>query len=74
MVVPEDHVRQVEKLSQNLFICPPHVSQIAALAALDAEDELNENVKVYKKVKVLLKELPEAGFTTFSPPDGAYVM
>ena len=73
MVVPEDHVRQVEKLSQNLFICPPHVSQIAALAALDAEDELNENVKVYKKNReILLKELPEAGFTTFSPPDGAF--
>ena len=73
MVVPEDHVRQVEKVSQNLFICPPHVSQIAALAALDAKDELNENVKVYKKNReILLKELPEAGFTTFSPPDGAF--
>ena len=73
MVVPEDHVRQVEKVSQNLFICPPHVSQIAALAALDAKDELNENVKVYKKNReILLKELPDAGFTTFSPPDGAF--
>jgi len=73
MIVPEDHVRQVEKVSQNLFICPPHVSQIAALAALDAKDELNENVKVYKKNReILLKELPEAGFTTFSPPDGAF--
>ena len=73
MVVPEDHVRQVEKVSQNLFICPPHVSQIAALASLDAKDELNENVKVYKKNReILLKELPDAGFTTFSPPDGAF--
>ena len=73
MVVPEEHVRQVEKVSQNLFICPPHVSQIAALAALDAKDELNENVNVYKKNReILLKELPEAGFTTFSPPDGAF--
>ena len=73
MVVPEDHVRQVEKVSQNLFICPPHVSQIAALAALDAKDDLNENVKVYKKNReILLKELPDAGFTTFSPPDGAF--
>ena len=73
MVVPEDHVRQVEKVSQNLFICPPHVSQITALAALDAKDELNENLKLYKKNReILLKELPEAGFTTFSPPDGAF--
>jgi len=24
MVVPEDHVRVIERLAQNLFICPPH--------------------------------------------------
>ena len=73
MIVPEDHVRQVEKVSQNLFICPPHASQITALAALDAKDELNQNVDVYRKNReILLKELPEAGFTTFSPPDGAF--
>jgi aspartate/methionine/tyrosine aminotransferase len=34
-VVPEGHVRTVERLSQNLFICPPHASQVAALASLD---------------------------------------
>ena len=73
MVVPEDHVRQVERLSQNLFICPPHASQITALAAMDANDELKENIKVYKKNReILLKELPKAGFKTFSPPDGAF--
>ena len=44
MIVPEDHVRQVERLSQNLFICPPHVSQLTALSAMDAKDELNYNV------------------------------
>ena len=25
MVVPEDHIRVVERLAQNLFICPPHI-------------------------------------------------
>jgi aspartate/methionine/tyrosine aminotransferase len=35
MVVPEDQVRRVERLAQNMFICPPHASQVAALAALD---------------------------------------
>ena len=73
MIVPEDHVRQVEKVSQNLFICPPHASQITALAALDAKEELDQNVNVYKKNReILLEELPKAGFTTFSPPDGAF--
>ncbi len=73
MIVPEDHVRQIEKVSQNLFICPPHASQITALAALDAKEELDENVNVYRKNReILLEELPKAGFTTFSPPDGAF--
>ena len=73
MVVPEDHVRQVERLSQNLFICPPHASQITALAAMDATEELEKNINVYKKNReILLEELPKAGFKTFSPPDGAF--
>ena len=73
MVVPNDHIRQVERLAQNLFICPPHVSQVTALSALDAKEELSTNFNVYKKNReVLLKELPEAGFKTFSPPDGAF--
>ncbi len=73
MIVPEDHVRQVERLSQNLFICPPHVSQLTALSAMDAEDELNHNVDVYKKNRsILLEELPKAGLNRFSPPDGAF--
>lgn len=73
MVVPEDHVRQVERLSQNLFICPPHVSQLTALSAISAKDELNKNVEVYKKNReILLEELPKAGLEKFSPPDGAF--
>ena len=73
MIVPEDHIRQVERLSQNLFICPPHVSQLTALAAMDADKELNRNVDVYKKNReILLDELPKAGLEKFSPPDGAF--
>ena len=73
MVVPESHVRQVERLSQNLFICPPHASQITALAALDASEELEQNVNIYKKNReILINELPSMGFKKFSPPDGAF--
>ena len=43
MVVPEAHVRRIERLVQNLFICAPHASQVAALAALDATEELEAN-------------------------------
>ena len=73
MVVPEDHVRVVERIAQNMFICAPHVSQIAALAAMDCEDELQANLAVYKVNRdLMLKGLPEAGFGTIAPPDGAF--
>ena len=73
MVVPEDQVRRVERLAQNMFICPPHASQIAALAALDCEAELEANRKVYAGNRSLMLEgLPKAGFDRIAPPDGAF--
>ena len=73
MVVPEDHVRTVERLAQNMFICAPHVSQVAALAAMDAHDELEANMAAYRENRRLMLEgLPKAGFTKFAPPDGAF--
>ena len=73
MVVPEDHIRRIERLAQNLFICPPHASQIAALAALDAEDELQGNIATYRRNRgLLLQGLPAAGFDRLAPPDGAF--
>jgi aspartate/methionine/tyrosine aminotransferase len=73
MVVPEDHVRVVERLAQNMFICPPHASQIAALAALDCIDELEANRAVYaENRRLMLEHLPRAGFDRIAPPDGAF--
>jgi aspartate/methionine/tyrosine aminotransferase len=75
MVVPGDHVRRIERLAQNLFICPPHASQVAALAALDAVDELEANAAVYRANRALLLEgLPQAGFARIAPPDGAFYL
>jgi len=73
MVVPEDHIRQIERLAQNMFICAPHASQIAALHALDCEDELKNNLDVYKENrKLMLKGLKVSGFSKISSPDGAF--
>jgi len=73
MVVPEDHVRVVERLAQNLFICPPHASQVAALAAMDCTEELEANRAVYARNRArMLEGLPEAGFDRIAPPDGAF--
>jgi aspartate/methionine/tyrosine aminotransferase len=56
MVVPEAHVRVIERLAQNLFICPPHASQVAALAAMDCHDELEANMAVYRRNRALMLE------------------
>ena len=73
MVVPEDHIRQIERLVQNMFICAPHASQIAALHALDCEDELKNNLDVYKENrKLMIKGLKDSGFSKISSPDGAF--
>ncbi|SPH17653.1 Aspartate aminotransferase [Defluviimonas aquaemixtae] len=73
MVVPEALVRPVERLAQNMFICPPHASQVAALAALDCVDELEANRAVYSENRrLMLEELPKAGFDRIAPPDGAF--
>jgi len=73
LVVPEDMVRAVECLAQNLFIAPPSVSQHAALAAFDCEDELDANVARYARNRdILLNELPAIGFKEMAPADGAF--
>ena len=73
IVVPKNHIRQFERLAQNMFICAPHISQIAALGALDAYDELNLNLKTYEANRtILIEELPKLGLKNFAPPDGAF--
>lgn len=75
MVVPDAMVRMVERLAQNLFICPPHVSQVAALAALEAEEDCEANRAVYARNReVLMEALPRAGFARLAPPDGAFYL
>ena len=73
MVVPEDLLRAVESLAQNLFISPPTIAQHAALAAFDCHDELQANVARYARNReLLLEELPRAGFDSLAPADGAF--
>ena len=73
LVVPEPMIRTVERLAQNLFICPPHASQVAALAALDCIEEAEANLSVYaENRRLMLEGLPRAGFRRIAPPEGAF--
>jgi len=73
MIVPQDHIRQVERLAQNMFICAPHAAQRLALHAMDCPEELEANKAVYKANRTLMIEgLRAAGLRHFAPPDGAF--
>ncbi len=75
MVVPQSLLRAVERLQQNFAISVPTLSQIAAQAAFDGRDEL-ENIKhgYEENRRILLDGLPRAGLDTFLPVDGAFYL
>jgi aspartate/methionine/tyrosine aminotransferase len=73
MVLPNDLLRAVECLGQNLFISPPTISQHAGIAAFDCRDELDANVGRYAiNRSLLLEQLPKAGFDHLASADGAF--
>jgi aspartate/methionine/tyrosine aminotransferase len=73
MIVPDDLVRPIERLAQNLFISPPTLSQLAAVAAFDAADELDANVARYaENRRTLIDGLGSVGLVHFASPDGAF--
>ena len=75
LVVPEELVRPIERLAQNLYISPPAISQVAALGAFDAIEELEAIKAGYAANRaLLLNELPAAGLTAILPADGAFYL
>lgn len=75
MILPNDLLRPVERLAQNLFISAPSLAQHAAIAAFDCAQELDANVTRYaRNRKLLLSELPKAGLDKFAPVDGAFYL
>jgi aspartate/methionine/tyrosine aminotransferase len=75
MVVPPMLVRSIERLQQNLAISVPTLSQIAAEAAFEGRDELEQIRKGYEQNRrILLEGLPRAGLTSFLPVDGAFYL
>ena len=75
LVLPEDLVRPVECLAQNMFISAPYISQVVAEAAFDCQEELQANIARYRRSRAhLLQALPEAGFSRLSPAEGAFYL
>ena len=75
MVAPEALVRPIERLQQNLAISVPTLSQIAAEAAFEGRQEMEEVKRGYlENRRILIEGLPRAGLTKFLPADGAFYL
>jgi len=75
VVAPETHVREIEKLAQNVFICPPAPAQYAALAAFreDTLAVLEERRREFRKRRdYMVPALRELGFHIPVMPQGAF--
>ncbi len=75
LVAPDELLRSIECLKQNLFISAPTLSQHAAMAAFDCTEELDGNVRRYAENRALLLDrLPAAGFVRLAPAEGAFYL
>jgi aspartate/methionine/tyrosine aminotransferase len=73
MVLPEKLVRPVERIAQSLYISAPELSQVAAIEAFKATDELEVVKSRYAANReFLMNRLPELGFPLAAPMDGAF--
>ncbi|BDG09837.1 pyridoxal phosphate-dependent aminotransferase [Anaeromyxobacter paludicola] len=77
LVAPPEYVRELEKLQQNLFICPSTVAQQAALAAFEPAtiDLLEGRRREFQARRdFLLPALRELGFGLPVVPEGAFYL
>ncbi len=73
LVAPKDRIHRVRAFIGNLFLTAPSLSQHAGLAAMDAREELEGHVDVYRANRdLLLEALPRLGLRRIAPPDGAF--
>ncbi len=75
MLLPRYLRRAVERLASNMTVCPPAISQVAAIAAFTDESraELDGHVRRYAVNRgILLDGLAAAGVNDLAPADGAF--
>ena len=73
MVLPEKLVRPVERIAQSLYISAPELSQVAAVEAFGATEELDAvKLRYARNRELLMQRLPALGFALAAPMDGAF--
>lgn len=74
-LVPDAMIPVMQRLASNMTVCPPAISQYAAVAAFTDESlaELDGHVRRYAVNRdLLLTGLPRLGITELAPADGAF--
>ena len=73
MVVPQELVRPIQKVAQNVFISPPSIAQHAALHAFEVDADLEKMRKTYEERRnYMLPRLRGLGFHIPIDPEGAF--
>jgi aspartate/methionine/tyrosine aminotransferase len=77
MVIPEPYVRDVEKLAQNLTLCPSTPAQHGALAAFEPETIAileSRRAEFRRRRDFLAPALERIGFRVTARPEGAFYL
>ena len=74
LIAPKKHMRALQILQQNLFICAPSTAQKAGIAALrKANPDVEIMRNIYNERRVfMIKRLKEIGFVIYTEPQGAF--
>ena len=75
MIVPDDMVPVIERLAQNLYICPSTPAQLAALACFTPDTLAlceERRLSLLTRRNIVLNGLKKAGLTVPVAPSGAF--
>ncbi len=76
LIAPEEFIRPIQKLQQNLFISPnPFVQRAGVQALKKAESDALRMVKLFnERRKIMIEGIKELGFNIKSEPEGAFYL
>ena len=74
LIAPKKHMRALQILQQNLFICAPSTAQKAGITALrEANPDVEMMRNIYNERRIfMIKHLREIGFVIYTEPQGAF--
>lgn len=73
LIAPDELVGKMNSYSGNIFLTSSALSQHAALAAMDADEELSRHLETYAaNRRLVMDELRRLGITDLAPADGAF--